>query len=41
MQINSLSTLHEIHMNGTQIGSAAVKGDMKLPNEWHFIVSSL
>lgn len=37
MQINSLSTLYEIYMFGTQTASTAVKGGIKFPYEWQYI----
>lgn len=37
MQINSLSTLYEIYMFGTQTASMAVKGGIKFPYEWQYI----
>ena len=39
MQINSLSTLDEICVFGTQIASMVVKGDIRFPYAWQYIIS--
>lgn len=36
MHINSLSTLYELYMLGTQMTSRTVKRDVKFPYEWHY-----
>lgn len=36
MHINSLSTLYEIYMFGTQMTSRTVKRDVKFPYEWEY-----